>query len=182
MTQVSNHQNELRQKSGRKCPREFDYKPAPGSIEVFDDDDNIAAVSIGKQKLPRKRQKLPIEVFDGKENAAAVSNDKQKLSCNKQKLLKTIKSTKTCSNCNLIDCIPKDCRECKFCKNKKIYGGPGTLKQACKTKVCSSVNTETNIPASPPVPTALSSRKSRRTRPPSPLLTPPTRPKRPRRH
>ena len=181
MTQVSNHQNELRQKSGRKCPREFDYKPAPGSIEVFDDDDNIAAIS-SKQKLPRNKQKLPIEVFDGEENAAAVSNNKQKLSCNKQKLIKTIKSNKSCSKCNLIDCIQKDCRECKFCKNKKIYGGPGTLKQACKTKVCSSVNIETNIPTSPPVPAPFSPRRSRRTRPPSSLLTPPPRPKRPRRH
>ena len=39
-----------------------------------------------------------------------------------------------CGSC--VNCQRPDCGECRTCKDKKKFGGPGRLKQACLNRVC----------------------------------------------
>ena len=47
---------------------------------------------------------------------------------------KVIKLTSGTSTAKIVEASSKDCGECKFCKDKKKFGGPGTLKKKCVKK------------------------------------------------
>ena len=63
-----------------------------------------------------------------------------------------------CKKCGL--CQEQDCKICIYCKDKKIYGGPGIKKKACKNKICqnsgpvATVTMPVGRPVAPPVPVA----------------------------
>ena len=50
-----------------------------------------------------------------------------------------MKRTPKCGQCN--GCLTKmNCRKCNFCKDMKIYGGKGVLKQCCVERKCIMVS------------------------------------------
>lgn len=50
---------------------------------------------------------------------------------------KDVKKWTRCNECQF--CLKEDCRECIACKDKKKYGGSGTLKQSCVHRNCENL-------------------------------------------
>ncbi|XP_010779307.1 uncharacterized protein [Notothenia coriiceps] len=44
-----------------------------------------------------------------------------------------------CRRCQA--CTRTNCRECRFCKDMTTFGGPGCMKQCCKKRKCTALNT-----------------------------------------
>lgn len=100
-------------------------------------------VTINKKKKQGQQQKVNSCQKNGKRNktdfksspskkstAASSSNDSSKLLTSPVK--KVIK--KRCGICN--GCTASDCGLCTFCLDKKKFGGPNIIKQACKLRKC----------------------------------------------
>ena len=95
-------------------------------IEVYSDaEDDDKDVDNNEGKVKKKREKKKI---DKKET---VINSKRKIN-NKPRRKKMTR----CNECKA--CLREDCRECVPCKDKKKFGGSGTLKQSCVHRACES--------------------------------------------
>merc|ERR1712238_57818 len=95
-------------------------------IEVYSDaEDDDKDVDNNEGKVKKKREKKKI---DKKET---VINSKKKIN-NKPRRKKMTR----CNECKA--CLREDCRECVPCKDKKKFGGSGTLKQSCVHRACES--------------------------------------------
>jgi len=44
------------------------------------------------------------------------------------------KKVRRCGRC--VSCLLPNCRKCVFCEDMLKFGGPGSLKQACKQRMC----------------------------------------------
>ena len=130
-------QNKGKRKSGRKCPRTYDYRPAPNSVEAFSLDYIEEEDSL--EENSKKKRKLEI----------ASKSVTEKIDTATKSVAKPLPSTKICDKCKVISCKPGNCNKCRFCLDKVYNGGKNVLKRGCKTKVCVTPSTVSSSPTPP---------------------------------
>jgi len=109
---------------GILCHYKTSYPPNVTPPPTSDLQFCVKLMALGKER----------EVFIGLAKLKSIITD----DCNEEDLNDTTraggKRRRACGECEA--CRREDCGECRCCKDKKKFGGPGTMKKKCIERVC----------------------------------------------
>ena len=122
--------------------------PTKKKVKRLDDIlDNLTSAAFVK----KVKSKTPVKKKMVKSPKSKTPVKKKMVKSPMKKLVKSkppAKKTRKCGSC--LNCTKVNCGVCVFCQDMPKFGGPGKMKQACKSRKCLGSSSSTSIVSTMP--------------------------------